>query len=102
MVTGSRSGTGLKSETTALRSMPSAMCSALEQLVCSAFVQEFKVTIKGQKTQLQPLLQPCYRFYTQLKVNRVQLICAAHGTQETTIEGQQKSVATATSAMLPF
>ena len=40
MVTGSGSGMGLKSETRASRLMPSAMYSAFEQVVCSAFVQE--------------------------------------------------------------
>ena len=63
--------------------MPSAMCSASEQLVCSALVQE--TNNDGQKSQSLPLLQPCYRFYAQFKVaeaKRAQLFCAAHAALE--------------------
>ena len=86
MVAGSGSDTGLKSE----MSLCLAPCVAPSSS-SSALLLFKKLTIEGQKTQSLLLLQPCYRFYTQLKVAKAKqahLICAAHVTQETTIEGQ--------------
>ena len=52
---------GIEVREESIESMTSAMCRAFEQLC-------FCSRLKGQKTQLLSLLQPCYRFYAQLKV----------------------------------
>ena len=68
--------------------MPSAMCSSFEQLVYTSFAQETSVML-------------LFLHSTEGSCLSEQLVCAAF-TQETTIEGQQNSVVTTASAILPF